>query len=696
MNQSLQAVSQAPYSDSLKGRMTFVMVGCLIVACALIGRAAVIQIGRDSRLDQMAHRQFRSKLLIQPRRGMILDRTGEPLAINTETQSLAMNPSKIENKRTVARLLARAMDLPYSKTLQRLQEKREFAWIKRHLTDFDLTRLKRWRLIGSDGEPISGLWLVRESRRVYPHGELAAHVMGDVNLDSDGKEGIELLMNERLRGKVVSMSAVRDALGRPAFIDSVAAKAATEGRDGEPVTLTLDASLQFSVEEELRNAVRKANAKGGTVIVMNAANGEILAMANEPSFNPNDRSVAADRRRNRAVTDGYEPGSTMKAVLLASALNKGMKLTDSLYGEHGSFKIQGRTISEAEAHERFEWVSLKKMIQVSSNVVAAKLALKVGADQYSTMLKNFGFGSRTDLDFPGEIPGRVPPRKSWQPLGLANMGFGQGLLVTPLQMARAYAAFANGGWLVQPTLLKNPAGKTMPPKRILSEKVAAHVVEALESVMQEGGTGVKANVLGYKLAGKTGTAQKVDPATGAYSRSKYVASFIGFPIFQGMRENPKIVILTAIDEPRGLYYAADTAVPLFREVFNAVASRFSLPASQIEPAKLLAEAEKGRDVLKSVQSHPAPRPSLPVPTAASIPLEWIGKGSDGRMQWKMPSVQGLSVREAIQRLKGYSFQLELHGQGLVRTQFPEEGKPVSEGETIRLSLDEPHAFTTSR
>ncbi|MDR3605986.1 MAG: penicillin-binding protein [Oligoflexia bacterium] len=677
-----------------KPRITVVMLACMAFGGLLASRAAFIQLGINHRLENMSRRQFQSRLLIQPSRGAILDRNGEALAINSEAQSIAVNPSKlakIQNRRLVAHLLAKATELPYSRILEHISNKREFAWIKRHISDEDVARLRRYHILNSDGDPITGVWLVRESERVYPHGELAAHVVGGVNLDSEGKEGIELSMNERLRGKVISMSAIKDAYGRPAFID-----VSTEGRDGEPVTLTIDNSLQFSVEEELRSAINKTGAKGGSVIVMNAVNGEILAMANAPSFNPNDRVSPADHRRNRALTDGYEPGSTMKPVLLASGLSKGMHLTDVVWGERGKFKLQGRTISEAEAHEKFEWLSLKKIITVSSNVGAAKLALKVGPDAYLNMLKAYGFGSKTGIDFPGEISGRVPPRKSWQPLTTANIGFGQGVLVTPIQMLRAYATFANGGWLVQPTLIKTPEKpekERAAPKRVISAQVAAQVTEALESVTHKelDGTGQKAVLPGFRVAGKTGTAQKVDPLNGHYSRTKHIASFIGFPVLSGdqLRDTPRIVVYTMLDEPQGVYYAGETAAPLFREVLNAVANRFSLPASEptdITPGssqRQLAGRSNKVDVLSITQAHPAP-----VRVAPTV-MEWSGKRSDGKSFWKMPNVEGLSVREAMDVFKGHVFQLEVRGDGVVTQQRPEAGHAVSDGDSIHLTLSDP-------
>ena len=377
------------------------------------------------------------------------------------------------------------------------------------------------------------------------------------------------------------------------------------------------------------------------------------------------------------MTDGYEPGSTLKAVLLASAVSHGWKLSDQLWGEKGTFYVQGKKISEAEAKEKFEWVNLRKMIQVSSNIVAAKLALKVGADNYYSTLKTFGFGSKTGSGFPGEISGRLMGRNEWTPLSLANFGFGQGVLVTPIQMLRAYATFANGGFLVQPTFLKSPleGAKHEAPKRIISQKVADTVTEALKSPLEEGGTGVKAKVDGYLVAGKTGTAQTVDPETGHYSRSRYISSFIGYPV--GV--DPKLVIFTSIDEPRGVYYASETAAPLFRAVLQAAVTRLSMPNVLARTPATLTPKEK------------APLKDRLQWSLAKVidPLEVGGTASDGTLLWKMPNLLGLTPREALRVLQGRHFQLEVHGAGMIQTQVPEAGKSIADGSKIRLNLIEP-------
>lgn len=677
------------------------MFFCVACATAVVGRAAYIQIGRDPRLENMAKRQFQSKLLIRPRRGLIMDRNGEPLAVNAETKSLAANPSKIQNKRTLARLLAKATNQPFAKMLGRIGGEREFVWIKRDIPEKEFHKFRKWGLLGEDGELVNGLFLVKEEKRIYPHAELASHVLGSVNLDSEGLEGVELRANEQLRGKVVSVSAVKDALGRPTFIDVSASKSI---QDGEALELTLDASLQYSAETELKAAVAKTGGKGGSVIVMNSVTGEILAMANEPSYDPNQKGVPAWRRRNRALTDGYEPGSTMKAVLLAGALSHGSKLSDKVYAEHGTFTVQGKRISEAEAHEKFDWISLDHVIKVSSNVGAAKIALHLGAEAYHNTLKTFGFGGKTGTGFPGEISGRMPARENWQPLSVANVGFGQGILVTPIQMLRAYATFANGGWLVQPTLFKSKVEGVASdaPKRIISERVAQDVTTALREVTEEGGTGIKAALDGYEIAGKTGTAQMVDPETGRYSRSKYIASFIGF----ATNVQPNLVIFASIDEPKGVYYAGETAAPLFREVLNAAVTRFSIPATAPRGAALAKNAKdhKGRStagsLLAKAQAASSARVVSPGPnelhdriqlSLAKVvdPVEPQGKTTEGASLWKMPSLQGLTAREAIQTLQGHRFHVEMHGIGVVKTQAPEDGKIIADGSKIRLTLTEP-------
>jgi cell division protein FtsI (penicillin-binding protein 3) len=588
------------------------------------------------------------------------------------------------------------------------------------MTEADLARLRKWNLLSTNDELSPGLWMVRESRRSYPHEELASHVLGTVNLDSQGIEGIELWKESVLKGKVASISALRDGLGRPTFIDAEAAK---ELEDGSSIQLTLDSSLQFAVEQELKTAVTRHGAVGGSVIVMDSVTGEILAMANEPSFNPAEGTPSPARRRNRALTDGYEPGSIMKPLVLAGALSNGWKTSDKVYGEHGSFVVQGHRISEAEADEKFEWIPLAKMIQVSSNVVAAKLALKLGADKLNGVIWSFGFGSKSGMGFPGEISGIVPPKKDWKPINIANIGFGHGILVTPIQMLRAYAALANGGHLIQPRIIRkisapnegdNPAiseggadpevDSSLSPTatRILSEHVVRETVEAMALVTEEGGTGIKAHLDGYRVAGKTGTAQVVDPKTGRYSRSRYNASFVGFPV--GV--DPRVVIFASVQEPKGIYYASETAAPLFRSVLQAAVNRFSIPSDKRYistppttlaelPGKAPATRTPGAEATRFVES------ASPVVVARELQVELARDagpsseladsedGAEGALQWRMPSLAGLTSREALRLIGARRFKLEIQGDGVVVRQTPPAGELVAEGMKVRMELGDP-------
>ncbi len=649
------------------------MVICLTIATGVAGRAAFIQVFRDPRLESLSKRQFQSKVLVQARRGQIIDRNNEPLAINTEISSLAANPKKIQNRKLLARLLSKALELPLAQITEKLKDgNREFVWIKRHIPDEKVDQFKKWGITEPTGGLLPGLWLVKENIRRYPHGELAAQTIGTVNLDNEGTEGVELWKNSRLEGKIVSMRAIRDALGRPTLYD---ASAVADAKDGESIQLTLDASLQFSVEEALKNSLEKTKARSGSVIVMDAIHGDILAVANAPTFDPNLRGSSHESKRNRIIVDGYEPGSTLKPILLASALSNGWKITDKLNGEHGSIKIQGRRISEAEAHEKFDSISLKKMIQVSSNVVAAKLALKLGQDKFISSLKGFGFGGKTGVGFPGELAGWLPPvKKPWQPLTLATVGFGQGIMVTPVQMLRSYATFINGGYLVEPKLIKNDLPNEVPsaPRRVISPEVAAGVVEALKTVVDTEGTGKKAALEGYVVAGKTGTAQTVDSKTKKYSSSRYISSFIGFAV--GVE--PKIVILTLLDDPRGVYFASETAAPLFRDVLNAVVTRFGIPMNA-PLAKV--STPKTTNTLRVSQAHSEP--------VSIKKLELQGSAPNGKLVFKMPELRGLTIREALNTLQGYPFQIDSTGTGWLKTQSPEAGAKVSENDRIRLKFE---------
>lgn len=655
-------------------RLTLLAALAFGSGATLIGRAGLLQVMTDERLEKLANRQFQSRMLVKPRRGMILDRVGEPLAINVATHSLAANPSKIPDRRIAAKRVSQALGVDANLMQKRMKSGKEFLWIKRDLGEVKLSQLRKWGLSGTGTELDEAFWLVREEKRVYPHGGVAAQVLGTTNVDGEGIEGVEQWKNSEMRGTIASVRAVRDALGRPAFLDVADAK---ESKDGVPVRLTLDASLQFGAEQLVKDAVLKTRSRSGLALVMDARSGEILVMSQYPVFDPNRRSEASEHRRNRAVTDGFEPGSTLKAFLLASAVSGKWKLSDRIWGGRGEVVIQGKRIGEAEAHEKFEWLSLEQMIEVSSNVVAAKLALDVGSDRFIPFLRELGLGTRSGLGFPGEITGRIPTEQGMKPLSLANIGFGQGLVVTPLQMLRAYAAIANGGILPEPRLFTEEAkdvknGKPIPPKRVFSPLVAEMVTRALRAVVEKG-TGGKAALEGYVVAGKTGTAQVVDPRTRQYSRSHYIASFAGFPVLSDAKPLP--VIYTWLDGPQGVYYASETAAPLFKEVLALVVNRFGIPATA--PTRLAAEPPRKPEVSEPPPVLAEEKPMGPAPASGF---------EENGSSWRVPSLVGLTPREALRVMEGKPIEPRLTGFGLVRSQFPTAGSLINEGQTLSLQL----------
>lgn len=657
-------------------RLSFTVLFFGAVATALICRASFLQIIGDPRLEKLARHQFQGKILVKPRRGLIVDRSNEPLAINLETSSLAGSPKKITKSRSTVRLLARALHISESDVYKRFKAKKDFTWIHRHIGDAQMEQYRKSGLILRDDSLPEGLWLVREMKRIYPHGDLAAPLLGTVNLDAEGIEGAEMVYNQKLRGIETKMNAIRDALGRPAQIES---QKQQEVKDGSNIALSIDASLQYTAENELKNALERTRSDKGAVVVMDAVTGEILAMAHAPTFNPNHKSGAADNRRLRAITDLYEPGSTIKPLLLLSALKSGRKITDGVDAGGGKLVIQGRTISEAEAHEKFGWITLKRMIEVSSNCAAAKLALDLGSVKFFETLRSLGLGQKTGISFPGEASGKVGiPGKKFQPLEVATAGFGHGITVTPIQMLTAYAAILNGGAKVVPTL-EHVDGRANISKQLFSTAHTNEVIQALLKVTEgEDGTGKKARVPGYKIAGKTGTAQTVDPITKRYSKSRYITSFIGFPV----GTTRKLVALTMLDHPRSSIYAAETAAPLFSAVMTAALQRFSVPSTEpiLEP--------KLSESIRLTMAARAPAENIEqVKDPAVISVEVNDDPAAIANSNNVPSLVGLTAAEAILKAQKLTHKIKVRGFGIVRSQFPAAGSFLRPGSKVELILE---------
>lgn len=552
----------------------WVVAGLLgLFAAGLSARLVYLQVLQHERLWAESEKQYAETVEINTGRGLIFDRNHGLLATNIEVDSVYVNPGEVIDAGRTARQLAETLHLEPQKVRRKIRSGRHFVWIKRKAPLDEVARLRRLAL--------PGVGFFRESRRFYPKRQLAASTLGFVGLDNQGLEGIEHYYDSLLKGTTRRAFVERDARGRRLINTETGLPGPSPSRDLE---LTLDEVIQFFTEEALRRQVRRFRARGGVAIVMEPATGEVLALASEPTFNPNRFNAFDPRRwRNPAVTFAYEPGSIFKPVVAAAVLEEGAAVPqDIFFCENGKMRIGKTSIGEAANH-RFGWLSLSQIIIKSSNIGAIKMAQKLGERRFYEYIRRFGFGQKLEIDLPGESPGVLRPLRSWSGLSLASISFGHEISVTPLQMITAMAAIANGGTLVRPRLAravwKNgervQTFRTVRVRRVLSEKTSRQMVDMLKAVVREG-TGKKAAVPGFEVAGKTGTAQKIDPETHAYSKTDYVSSFIGFV----PAEAPRLVILVMIDEPRVKYWGGEVAAPAFRDIAARTLRYLNVPSSK--------------------------------------------------------------------------------------------------------------------
>jgi len=642
-------------------------------ALTIAGRAVQLQVFKDERLERLAQRQFSSRITQLPRRGFIFDRNGEGLAISLKVHSIFLRPELLRKETTAKERtrilfnLAKVLKMPPGTLAAKIKSDKGFVWVKRQLSDQEERQIRDLGLL----EFGDGIGLAEETKRFYPNRELGSHVLGAVNVDGQGLEGLELLYDGILGGEQVRVSSNKDARGRKIFRDSQGFLAFN---DGQSLILTIDKAVQYEAEKALRNAVDEHQAKAGTVIVAEVETGDILAMANYPTYNPNSpKNVPVDHRRNRAITDTYEPGSTFKPFLVAMALEKGRTPKSQIYCEKGSFKVGDRRISEATANEKFEWLNLGEILKYSSNIGSAKLALEMGAGNMSQLMSRLGVGNRTEIDLPGEVGGMVDTKELKSPVRLANVGFGHGFTVTPLQMLSYYLSIASGGRWVQPKLVKAILSEdpdslergairyklghrfdNLKTRRVFSPTIAKQVTEMLETVVEEKGTGTRAQLAEWTVAGKTGTAQKIDTETHRYSRSKHISTFAGF----APSRNPKLVALVLLDEPQKKYLAGETAAPAFREVMRA-----SLLRERVTPNVKHELATANRN---SVDKLVKDEKSLKVSAVAKD----IEIGRNDQAQIRLPNMTGMTVREVLKIVSREQLDFEIIGSGVLRDQIP--------------------------
>ncbi|MBU1044870.1 MAG: hypothetical protein KJ915_10795 [Candidatus Omnitrophica bacterium] len=554
-----------------KLRFAVVFFAYLFILLIIFFRLLYIQVLNYDDYIKLADSQHNLTLKLSPQRGSILDRNLKTFAMSLKVSSVYAVPRVIKNKSEVAAKLSKILDIDYNNLLEKLNRDKAFVWVKRRIDDSLAERLTQ--------EPIPGVSLLTENKRYYPNNGLAAHVVGFAGIDEQGLSGVELIYDKYLKGQFGTRSMLRDAKQRmmPAFEFEYIPEI-----NGYNIVLTIDQVIQHIAEQALDAGFAKSKAVGASVIVMNPENGEIYALVNRPGYDLNAFGNAdPEAKRNRAVSDYFEPGSTFKIITASAAIEeKVVALDEVFFCENGEYKISRHILHDHKPHGNLSFV---EVIEKSSNIGTVKVAQKLGEKLLYEYIKRFGFGEKTNIDSPGEVAGFFRPLKQWSKLSISALPIGHEIGVTVIQMARAMAVIANGGYQVNPHLVDKIIDKNNeiikdiefePQPRIISEQTAATMRGILKGVV-DNGTGKSAQVKGYSTAGKTGTAQKVIPGEG-YSHSKFIASFIGFaPV-----DKPKVVIAVVFDEPRPFYYGGTVCAPIFKNIAEKVLKYLDVPMEE--------------------------------------------------------------------------------------------------------------------
>ncbi|HSE33035.1 MAG TPA: penicillin-binding protein [Pyrinomonadaceae bacterium] len=653
---------------------------------AVSARLVYLQVSQHSSLSNRARQQQQNALDTTPQRGELLDRHGRQLARSIQTISLFLDPADLDAGKLecTAQQLSSALGLNHAELAQQLSNAQSaesrFLWIARRL---DLDRGNQILALN-----LPGIHPVIEPKRFYPNGSLASHVLGYVGIDGQGLGGVEHSYNSKIKGEPGELFLERDATGLAYESFEIPAK------PGQTVVLTIDQTVQYHAERALQAAVERSHAKSGTAIVLDPRSGEILALANAPTFDPNNVSASsAEARSNWALQNIYEPGSTFKIVAFSAAMDRKLaKPDDHIDCQMGAITVAGRVIHD---HHPFGSLTLSEALAKSSNVGAIKLGIRVGDESMYDYITRYGFGSRTGIELMGETPGLLRKVDRWQPSSIGSIAIGQEIGVTPLQMVSAFGAVANDGVRIAPHLVRevrNANGSviyTAQPeqRRVINAETAIALRGMLEGVTLHG-TARKAQMDGYSAAGKTGTAQKIDPRTRGYSSTKFVGSFVGFaPV-----NNPQVAIIVVIDEPAGAYHGGDVAAPVFREIAEQI-----LPALGVEPdiettaiPELIARADKqsGDSKLRVEQQRVENERRATLPTVVS------NGGRDGEVVYAvttsnaivMPDLHGRSVRDVARTCAQLGLQIEARGEGRVMKQSPAPGAEVSTGQVIYVDF----------
>ena len=566
--------NQGSFKNIVKVRMIFVSMLLFLFAVSLIARLADLQIVQhEALLAKLEKQPHHGSLKTYLGRGTIFDRNGNELATNLKVESVFVVPQEVRDRKYTSRVLALALNQDYNRVYREVSSNKKFVWIKRKAAADEITNLKKLAL--------SGVRFRSEQKRFYPKRELAANVIGFVGTDDLGLAGIEYIYQEKLKGIVYSQPIEQDGKGRNIQALGNFSRSKLGNYD---LMLTLDEVIQFTAEYHLKNQVEKYRADSGIAVVMDPNSGEIYAMANVPQFNPNNfNEFDPESRKNNSVVSSYEPGSIFKPIVAAAALDRGVAgPNDKFFCENGNFKIGDMQIGEASNH-RFGFLTMREIISESSNIGAIKIAQKLGKDSFYEYIQKFGFGQKAGIRLPGVSSGLLGKKQGWNGFSLASISFGHEIAVTPLQMVVALSAIANGGTLMEPHITKalmrdGKVVEEIEPKkirRVVSEKTSRQMMEILKFAVKKG-TGKKAAIDGFDVAGKTGTAQKYNAKTRSYSKTEFISSFIGY----APADAPRLVILVMIDNPKGSHWGGVVAAPVFREIAKKSLRYLNVPSAK--------------------------------------------------------------------------------------------------------------------
>lgn len=654
----------------MKAKIITVFVFICFLWSLLIFRAAYLQFLPHDKLNALQTRQFQTVVTLPARRGTIYDTNGKELAMSSPSYSLYADPKIIQDKKKLSVTLSKITGQNQRDILNKIKDgKKRFVWLDRLLSASAAEEIRQLK--------VKGLGLVEDWKRVYPNDGLLGSTLGFLGKEGQALEGIELFHDKALRGEKKKVITRRDARGRPLVQDGLLF---AENPQGKEMKLTIDSDLQYFVESEMSRVIREHDATGGWVVVLDAKTSAIRAVASLPSFDPNNpQNAAAFVRRNRAITDTFEPGSTLKTFVIADAIdNEVVKPNTKIFCENGHFRIGKRVIREAEKDHSQGLITVNEVLAYSSNIGTSKIALKMGDEKLKSGLQAFGFGEKSGVDLPGEAKG-ITVKLPWNDHLIANVSFGQGITVTPLQLANAYAVIANGGLLRRPYIVESvtdaDTGETAVTephdiRRVISEETAAKMRLMLAGVTAEKGTGMAARVPGYIVGGKTGTAQKVKTVGRGYMQGGYIGSFGGFI----PANDPRFVIFVGIDHPKkNGYYGSIVAAPLFSKIAS-----YAVRKSGVNP-EILTETTITKAMIQADNKTQVDR-DLDL-SAADISAVAKRKRSD-----VAPYMKTLTLREALNMAADSGIQLKFVGSGKVESTIPDSGQPLDETRQMTVIL----------